>query len=352
MDIADYSASGNAKKRSLSLTALLSSEMAETLFSLIALLADGRFHSGEELGRQLGIGRSAVWKSLQQIPELGLELHAVAGRGYRLAQSIELLDEARICTQLDDGTRDALSGITLLPTIDSTSSYLKQAAEAGAPSATVCLAEYQSHGRGRRGRHWHSPYASNIYLSLLWRFDDGMGRLGALSLAVAVALMRTMEQLGARGLGIKWPNDIVSPQGKLAGILVDVAGESSGPCYAVIGIGINYAMSDSVGSVIDQRWTQLRDCGVSVDRNKVVAALLCHTIDVVTNYAREGFGAFRSEWLAWDVLRDQKVVLQTVRESRKGIARGIDEAGMLLLEQHGKLHHYAAGEVSLRKTES
>ena len=222
-------------------------------------------------------------------------------------------------------------------------------AEAGAPSGTVCLAEHQSAGRGRRGRTWHSPFGSNIYLSVLWRFADGMNRLSSLSLVSAVALMRCFIAVGATGIGIKWPNDIITEQGKLAGILVDVAGESSGPCYAVIGIGINYQMSDNVGQPIDQVWSRLADKGVSAGRNALVAQLLCNLVEVLTLFDKEGFTPFRQEWLDWDMLRDQDVLLHWSNENLNGIARGIDDAGMLLIERDGKLKSYAAGEVSLRR---
>ncbi len=323
--------------------------MAETLYALIDMLADGCFHSGEALGKRLGIGRAAVWKSLQQLPTLGLELHAVNGRGYRLACPIEHLNERSITSLLDAQVAKSIKELHLLPSIDSTSKYLKQLADTGAPSGTVCLAEYQSEGRGRRGRRWHSPYGSNIYLSLLWRFSDGMTRLGGLSLAVAVALMRCFEQHGARGLGIKWPNDIVAQQGKLAGILLDVAGESGGPCYAVIGVGINYSMSESVGEPIEQAWTQLQACGASVGRNALVANLLENLIEVVALYERLGFEPFRKEWQRWDILRNHAVELVMANDVQEGIARGIDEAGMLLVEQQGQIRPYAAGEVTLRK---
>lgn len=324
-------------------------EMSDTLFSLVSLLADGRFHSGEALGEQLGIGRSAVWKSLKQLSELGLELHAVNGRGYRLEAPIELLNEKAITSLLDANTRHALSALQLFNTIESTSKYLKQQAELGAAAGTVCLAEYQSAGRGRRGRHWHSPYGSNLYFSVLWRFNDGMTGLGGLSLAIAVAMMRSFNELGAKGAGIKWPNDIVTEQGKMAGILLDVAGESSGPCHAVMGIGVNYAMSSTIGSTIEQAWINLCDCGVSAGRNEVIACLLRHIFNVVMLYEQKGFEPFREEWLAHDVLRDRAVTVHMADKTCSGIARGIDQSGLLLVEQQGSIRHYAAGEVSLRK---
>lgn len=323
--------------------------MTETLYALIARLADGDFHSGEALAKEVGVSRSAVWNALQQLPALGVELYAVHGRGYRLAVPLELLDEARIRAQLKKKSQQYLGLIEILPTVDSTSSYLKQAAAQGAPSGTVAFAEFQSAGRGRRGRSWHSPYGANLYLSLLWRFDEGMNRLGGLSLAAAVALMRCFTGLGASGLGIKWPNDIVAEEGKLAGILVDVAGESSGPCHAVIGIGINYAMPISGAETIDQPWTTLLQHSVNEGRNAVAAALLDHIIDMLLSYQQEGFEPFVSEWSNFDMLRDQAVTVHTATENVAGIARGIDQNGLLLVEQAGEQHSYAAGDVSLRR---
>jgi BirA family biotin operon repressor/biotin-[acetyl-CoA-carboxylase] ligase len=290
-----------------------------------------------------------VWKSLQQLPSLGLEYYAVNGRGYRLADPIELLDECSILSQWKVSASDIPPTLQIFPVIDSTNIYLGRAAADGASSGSVCLAEYQSDGRGRRGRYWHSPYGSNIYLSVLWHFNDGMSRLGGLSLAVAVALMRCFNELGAREIGIKWPNDIITAEAKLAGILLEVAGESGGPCHAVIGIGVNYAMTPAIGKSIDQPWTNLRAVGVDARRNEVVAKLLNNIFDVLALYQRHGFEPFRQEWRRWDLLRDQAVTLHTANDSRDGFARGIDASGMLLVEHDDKTCQYASAEVSLRK---
>lgn len=323
--------------------------MTETLHALIRILADGQFHSGEEMGRQLGIGRSAVWKALHNLPKLGLEPHAVKGRGYRLPVPVELLDEQRIRSYLRSSAIVPEVSFHLLNSTNSTSDVLKALAQRGAANATVCLAEHQTTGRGRRGRSWYSPYGSNLYLSLLWRFDDGMSRLAGLSLAVAVAMMRCFEELGATGLGIKWPNDIISAEGKVAGILVDVAGESSGPCHAIIGIGVNHGMSVDANSSIDQPWTQLLQCGVTAGRNELAACLLRHLIEVADQYEQQGFEPFRGEWLSSDMLHNQEITLHMANGVVRGIERGIDKNGLLLVESDGVIAHYSAGEVSVRR---
>jgi len=317
--------------------------MTDTLTALITCLADGHFHSGEALGRKIGISRSAVWKCLKQLPDHGLSFVAVKGRGYKLNVPLELLDKSSI---------EATSGhnIELFPFIDSTSHYLKQQAELGVPSGRVCIAEAQTDGKGRRGRKWHSPFGSNVYLSLLWRFNDGMTGLGGLSLAVAVALMRAFREGGANRLGIKWPNDIICDNGKVAGILVDVAGESSGPCYAVVGIGINYGMSDVNTDIVEQAWSALKNEGIAIGRNEMVGILLKHLFATMNEYQSKGFAPFRDEWLNYDLYRDRHITLKSASGDVTGVERGCDQNGLLIIERDGELVRYAAGDVSLRPT--
>lgn len=322
--------------------------MSDRLHALINLLADGRFHSGEQLGKALGVSRAAIWKMLPRLEAMGIEVHAVSGKGYRLAHGFTPLERDAICAELDAGSLALLGKLELLVDTLSTNRYLLDAAMAGAPSGSVCFAEYQQGGRGRRGRQWHSPYGSNLYMSLLWRFGDGTARLGGLSLVVAIALMRCLNELGITGGGIKWPNDILVDGRKLAGILLDVAGESNGPCYVVIGVGLNYRMPDNAAAAIDQPWTDLLQCGLQHGRNRVAGRLLHHLLLVVREYQQEGLNAFRAEWERWDLVRDKEVLVHQGTEKLPGIARGIDESGLLLVEHQDGLRSHASGEVSLR----
>lgn len=323
--------------------------ISHRFYSLIHLLSDGKFHSGQELGKILGVSRAAVWKMLSRLEPLGLEIHAVSGRGYRLANSFEPLDRDLIIEQLGSDTRPYLKDLDILDETDSTSGVLLQSAQQGIPSGSVCLAEFQHGGRGRRGRQWRSPYGANIYLSLLWRFQEGAAQLGGLSLAIGVALMRTLYELHVEGAGIKWPNDILIDGRKLAGILIDVAGESAGPCHVVIGVGMNYHMPESAGEQIEQPWTDLWQQGTHAGRNRTVGRLLHHIFNTVKLYETAGLEAFLDEWKQWDVTRDQTVTIYQGEKRIDGVARGIDEHGLLCLQQEDGIHTYASGEVSLRK---
>jgi len=322
--------------------------MSDKRFALIELLADGHFHSGEKIGLAMATSRASVWKLMQLLPALGLDVHAVSGRGYRLAQPLELLHQDRIRLELDEQSNALLSRLEVHHILDSSNSYLMQRALGGYPGGTACFTEYQVAGRGRRGREWLSPYGSNVYLSLLWRFQDGASRLGGLSLAVAVAVMRALDALGLHHAGLKWPNDILVEGKKLAGILVEVAGESNGPCHAVIGIGLNYAMPELTGETISQPWTDLRRCGIGAGRNKVAGRLLHELLLALPQYQAGGLEAFRSEWLRWDLTSGKTVCIAQGDDLHYGVARGIDERGLLRLENERGIRCYASGEVSLR----
>lgn len=316
--------------------------------NLIALLSDGAFHSGERLGTMLGVSRAAVWKMVKGLESLGLDIHAVSGRGYRLANPLELLDENVIRSQLDADSLALLKGLEVCQVVDSTNAYLLQKAVSGSPGGIACFAEYQQSGRGRRGRKWVSPFGSNIYLSLLWRFQEGAGRLGGLSLAVAVAVMRGLADCGLRNAGLKWPNDVLVNNKKLAGILLEVAGESNGPCHSVIGLGVNFDMPVQASNVIDQPWTDIRSCGISTGRNIVAGRILHHLLLAIPQYLHGGLDAFREEWLKWDLMTNHSVVVLQGEDKRYGVARGIDDRGLLLIEDEQGIHSFSSGEVSLR----
>ena len=316
--------------------------------ALIKILSSGQFHSGEALGAQLGVTRSAVWKSLQSVQQRGLDIHSIPGRGYKIAHSFELLDKDAILSRLDETSRPLCAGMDVHFEIDSTNHYLMQQARTGLKSGYFCLAEQQQQGRGRRGRDWVSPLGGNIYLSFLWRFAEGPAYLGGLSLAVGVAVARALAALGIAEHGLKWPNDVLWQGKKLAGILLEVAGEATGPCHAVIGIGLNVNMPDAITASIDQPWVDIKSIQPGLGRNRIAAELVHQLILVMEQFQRHSLSAFVEEWRTLDQLANQDVVLHLPERTIKGIARGIDERGMLCLDIDGKLSRYGGGEVSLR----
>lgn len=316
---------------------------------LLRLLADGRFHSGEALGRCLGVTRAAVWKQLKGLGGLGLKIQSVRGRGYRLEHPIEFLHPDAIRDRLSPTARARLSRIDVFPQIDSTNTYLKKCALLDAPSGAVCLAEWQTAGRGRRGRQWISPFGGNLYLSSLWRFAGGPAAISGFSLAVGVALARALRDVAGLEIGLKWPNDLLWQGRKLAGVLVELAGEAGGPSHAVVGIGVNVRMPDRAAATVDQPWVDLfRMCGGVPSRNELAAHILDELVQAVATFETRGLAPFVDAWHEFDVVAGRLVQLHLPNEIVHGEVRGIDASGALVVQVGAELRHFASGEISLR----
>lgn len=322
--------------------------------SLLLALADGQFHSGTALGLKAGRSRATVWKAIQTLQQNGLVIYSVRGKGYRLAEPIELLNRSLILAELHsivegNAAANDLQQLDIFYDIESTNAYLLNIAKRDDYSAHACLAEQQNAGRGRRGKRWVSPFGGNIYLSLLWRFNAGTSQLGGLSLAIAVAVIRALRAIGVDSAGVKWPNDILVKGQKLAGILLELSGEAAGPCAVVIGIGLNVRAAGPEMATIDQAWTDLEtELGKKVSRNNFAAQLLYQMISALQEFESKGLRPFMKEWAACDEFADCEVVLSLPQGKVCGIARGIDENGALLLVTEGGVQRYYSGEVSMR----
>lgn len=315
---------------------------------VLTCLSDGEFHSGENLARTLAVSRASVWHAVRELEAAGLEIYRVRGRGYRLAQALSMLDAREVSRQL--GAAAARFTLEIVDSVDSTNTLLMRRAQAGAASATVIAAEVQSAGRGRQGRAWYSGIGDGLAFSLLWRFMQGAGFLAGLSLAVGVALARAFKKLGAEGVGLKWPNDVLWGGSKVAGILIEMQGDALGPSVAVIGIGINVRLSEAVRRRIDQDAADLESAaGRTLDRNAVLAAVLRELLDMLETFERRGFAPLRAEWERWHALQDRAVtVLLPDGRRENGIARGVAEDGALIVESSGALLRFHSGDVSVR----
>ena len=317
---------------------------------LLNLLSDGEFHSGEALGASLGVSRMAIWKHLKALREMGVDITVVRGKGYCLPSSLELLDRDRILAAATYASTAGIDSIEVFLEVDSTNNWLREQALNGAPSGMVCVAETQLAGRGRRGRTWVSPFAANLYLSLLWRSTTGATALGGLGLVTGIALLRALRSCGIEGAGLKWPNDILVGDAKLAGVLIDVVGESNGPCIVIVGIGVNVCMPPGEATAIDQQWTDLHHLSGdnSISRNVLAARLLDELIPAMETFDTKGLLPFLDEWQQSDILRGRKVGLTLPNEYITGTACGIDDVGALLVDTgHGR-RRFLSGDVSVR----
>lgn len=317
---------------------------------IINLLADGEFHSGTELAEKLGVSRSAIWKQLNGLAELGLGHSGVSGKGYRLNRPVELLEQDKIYQAVNSRAHALISSLEIHDQIHSTNSYLMECSQNNASTGLICLAEHQTAGKGRRGRAWVSPYGSNIYMSVLWRFQQsGPAALSGLSLAIGVAAIRALKHQQIQGIGLKWPNDLYCQGKKLGGILVEVSGESDGPCVVVVGLGLNLFLPETAAESITQSWTDLtKITGKNrLPRNQLVGTLLNHLLPVIAGFEDAGIKAYLDEWRMYDCLKNQAVTLHLGNQQIEGIVGGIDDNGLLLMKrQDGTVQLFASGEVS------
>ena len=306
--------------------------------------------SGAAIADKLGCSRTMVWKHVETLRALGIEIDAVAGKGYVLKEPLELLDSALILDGLDSAVRRTLRGLNIELSLDSTNSALRRLALED-QHASVILAEHQSGGRGRRGRQWHSPFGRNLYLSLGWKFENSLSELGCLSLLAAVATAQALSRAGLKGHQVKWPNDLLLDGRKLCGCLVEVQGDSQGPCHAVLGVGINVHMPVSESTAkIDQPWTDLHSQLPGYPRNQLATLLMEELLNGLGLFARQGFEPFRDLWDQMDGLQGQTIDVYTGKGKVRGKAAGINDSGALLLDTGKEILTLYSGEVSLHQT--
>lgn len=321
-----------------------------TPLDLINILADAQVHSGEQLGDKLGMTRAAINKHIKTLRSWGVNVQTVTGKGYKLPFPINLLNEDTIKQRVDD------VNIIVEPVIDSTNQYmLERITEL--QSGDTCLAEYQSAGRGRRGRQWISPFGCNLYLSMYWKLDQGPAAAIGLSLVVGIVVAETLNKLIGNKVKVKvkWPNDLYMNDKKLAGILVELTGKTGDAAHIIIGIGINIGMnkenSDSSEN-ITQAWSSLSDEFENIERNELSANIIQALRNSLVLFEKEGLKSFLERWVELDNFLNRNVKLLIGNEIITGIERGINEQGALLLQKdNGGIIPYIGGEISLRPNE-
>ena len=327
--------------------------MNNRTWQLLRLLADGGFHSGEAMGRELGVSRATVFNALAEVADYGVTLQRIRGRGYRLEAPWQCLDAVEINRCLGDCA--ARFQLEVIQQAASSNSELLQRAVRGAPSGSVLAVELQTAGRGRIGRVWHSGLGNALTFSLLWRFECGLNGLSGLSLAVGVAILRALRRFEAAGVGLKWPNDILAEhgnsmvRGKLGGVLIEAQGDMYGPSAVVIGIGLNCSLPTVLERAITQPAVSLKQlCVKPPTRDQLLAAVLQALAAVLDEFARDGFAALRGEWERYHAQQDLPIQLQMPDGSLvKGIARGVGDNGELRLETAQGMRQFNSGEVGV-----
>lgn len=313
----------------------------QNLLKLIEILADGQFHSGEELATHFDITRAGINKYIKVLREWGLVLSSIQGKGYCLASKLDLLNEVKIKQYYQFDNR-----IEILPIIDSTNQYLLDRIDS-LKSGDCCVAEFQTQARGRRGRQWFAPFGSNLYFSMYWRLEQGIAAAMGLSLVVGIVVADILRELSGQDIKVKWPNDLYLQDKKLAGILVESASKTGDCAHVIIGIGVNLMMTQPDTNIVNQKWINLGE----VDRNLLVAKIAQILKVKLLEFEQKGLAPFIKDWSRLDNFANRPVKLLIGNDIIRGIAKGINEQGALLLEQEGKIKAYIGGEISLRSDE-
>ena len=327
-------------------------------FSLLRQLADGEFHSGEDLAAKVGLTRARVSQVLKEAEGAGLALERVKGCGYRLLEAPDFLDAKAVAARLETlrAGDDAVPrlAIEVVDQVDSTSTELLRRVQRRDIHGVVLAAEWQTAGRGRRGRSWTAVAGGSLTFSLGWQFEQGAGFLAGLSLAVGVAVARALEAEGFAGIALKWPNDLVHRHLKVGGILIEMNGDALGPSTAVIGVGLNVRLPVEVRKNIEAPVTDLATVAGKkappIDRNRLLARLLAELSAVLDQYAREGFAPFAAEWQHRHAYQGKLVrLLLPDGAVVTGKVAGVDASGALVLADGPRRTRFLSGEISMRR---
>ncbi|MFP3014494.1 MAG: bifunctional biotin--[acetyl-CoA-carboxylase] ligase/biotin operon repressor BirA [Arsenophonus sp.] len=312
------------------------------LLKLIKILCDTSIHSCEQLSESVGIEKSGINKHIYTLRKWGIEVNNISGKDYQFIKKIELLDYERIYSLVKRGN------IIIKPVINSTNQYLLECIDK-LSSGDACIAEYQTAGRGRRGRYWASPFGCNLYLSLYWNLEQGSVAAMGLSLVASIVVAENLNKLSGRNnIKVKWPNDLYLNEKKLAGILIEIISKAGNSAHIIIGIGINISMSSNYKRDINQEWIDFEQTGIKIERNLVAGHIILALRHELVQFEKYGLFPFIKRWLALDNFLHKKIRLHIGDHLEVGVVKGIGEHGTILLEQNGKIISYIDGEISLR----
>ncbi|KAA8751400.1 biotin--[acetyl-CoA-carboxylase] ligase [Paenibacillus sp. UASWS1643] len=311
------------------------------------LNAEGRFVSGEEISRNLSISRTAVWKHVNKLRDMGYEFEAVSRKGYRLVTKPDSIDATGLQLALDT-TVFGRKAVLLTSTLSTQGDVLKLA-EQGQAEGAVVIAEEQTGGRGRFGRQWFSPPGKGIWMSVLLRPDLPLQHTPQLTLLTGVAVCRAVRACSGVDAGIKWPNDLLIDGRKVCGILLESTVEDHEVRYCIAGIGVdvNFDPEDYPEDLTTIATSLKMETGQSVDRTKLTAAILTELEQLYFLYQKEGFGVISALWEALSVSMNREITVTNPHGVIEGKAIGLDPSGALIVEKHDGEHTLIiSGEIS------
>lgn len=328
------------------------SDTKQKLFKYLKT-APQQWVSGQQISDRLGITRAAIWKHIKTLKEQGHTILAAPRKGYRLEKAADLLsaDDIRACLNTRIMGRDE---IICLAQTDSTNSQAKRLAAEGAAEGTVVVAESQTSGRGRRGRSWFSPAGRSIYASIILRPPLPPAQAPQITLMTAVAVARGLLEATGLTATIKWPNDILIADKKIAGILTEITTEMDAVDYAVVGLGVNVnTTAADLPSEIRSIATSVRiESGSRYSRTDLLCSLLQHFESCYETLQRDGFKPIMAQWREMSDIIGRPVNVDVLDVRHTGIVEAVDDDGVLILkDDNGQRHRIFSGDVTrVRKT--
>lgn len=310
------------------------------LHDILRQLSDGSFHSGVELAQRLGVSKTTIHNKIQEMLALGIDVSAVRGKGYRIYGGLDLLDIPLLEQRLPGVYRDIR-----LKTASTNDDCRQSLSKSVDDRVVLCSAELQSAGRGRRGKAWVSPFAKHVYLSVGFKLSLPLSHVSGITLAAGVVVAKLLDDLGVKGVAVKWPNDIWIGEQKVAGILTEVVGDAQGPCSVVIGLGLNV---HPVAMKLDkqQAITCIREHGVHSSRTELLVKLTNALIAMRHTYEREGLAAYLPLWQRYDLLRGKRITISLHDQAIDATCLGITKEGLLKIDEPP--FEFSSGEVSVR----
>ena len=313
-------------------------------FDVLELLSHEEYRSGESLAAKLGVSRVAIWRQIERLKKIGVDINSASGQGYKIQTQFEMLNPAKIYEDLADEIDLDKSSIRVTKVVDSTNAVLMRLPPSR--EQQVLFSEFQTAGKGRREDEWISPPGGGVWFSLSRCFDNPPSSFSALGLVVGISVISGLEKLGIRGLQLKWPNDVVFEGAKLAGILIELRSEVSGPCFAVIGIGVNTSLGLAARSRIDKKVIDIDQLTEKhLSRNLVASVLLSSLDESLHAFERSGFKSFRKRWEKFDFLFGKKLKILCGSSVETGLAEGVDDIGALLLRRAGEVKQILSGHI-------
>ena len=315
---------------------------------LSALRQSEGYISGQELCERFGVSRTAVWKGINQLKNEGYQIEAVQNKGYRLCGYPDSISKTELESRMH--TRWVGKNLICLDSVDSTNDYIKKLAEEGAPHGTLAVADYQSGGKGRRGRAWVTPHGSAIAMSILVRPQLAPEKASMMTLVAGMAVAKSVKEVTGLDVKIKWPNDVVIRGKKISGTLTEMSMELGAIHYIVIGTGINANVTEFPEEIQDIATSLILEKGEKVDRAAIICAHMEAFEDFYDRFMEYGdMTLLREDYQELLVNQNQQVRVLEPGNEYTGIARGIDELGQLLVEKEdGSMVKVYAGEVSVR----